>query len=546
MASTQARSRRLRTDSVHKPRGNFHPRVQQAGPEHFGIVAIDCAKDRSKWMLTDFFGTILAPPTVVAHRQPDFRRLAAQLERLRDRHQLRDTIVAIERTGEYHQHLKRFLISAGFEVRTVHPFATKTARLAVDPGNKTDDTDLMAIYRAAINGFALQEPSDDPLFLRLQLLERRRRALVRDNAAARCRIREHLHAYLPGYSNCFSDLFINNVGLVLPRHYASAAAIAAAGMAGLERTLDDVGVRYQARSLRRVLAWAAEAAAAGPVADTHQYLFVQMDQERRARLGRIAELEAESLTALVRTPYVLLLGIPGLNVVSTAELAGEMGPIDRYANARTITGRAGLYPARYQSDQVDRCHGQLVRSRNRSLRNAIMTIADSLLACNAHFRALGAGWREAGQDERTIRVKAADRFCRIAYQVVAGRQVFRHPCTARWDYIAEKVVEYTIIQSAEYDHVKFNISDLLKNCLEQLPESERAQELRRLRDRAAGTVPGTSTGRPSRAWAALEGALVAEGSSSRLEYPRSGGSISELDDRPVDPNNAVCPRGAKP
>ena len=32
---------------------------------------------------------------------------------------------------------------------------------------------------------------------------------------------------------------------------------------------------------------------------------------------------------LVKTPYVLLMGIPGINVVSAAEFAGEMGPIER-------------------------------------------------------------------------------------------------------------------------------------------------------------------------------------------------------------------------
>jgi hypothetical protein len=32
---------------IHKPKGLLHPRVQKVSPEHFGIVAIDCAKARS-------------------------------------------------------------------------------------------------------------------------------------------------------------------------------------------------------------------------------------------------------------------------------------------------------------------------------------------------------------------------------------------------------------------------------------------------------------------------------------------------------------------
>jgi len=36
---------------IGKPTGQIQERVQAVGPEHFGIVSVDCAKRRSKWML---------------------------------------------------------------------------------------------------------------------------------------------------------------------------------------------------------------------------------------------------------------------------------------------------------------------------------------------------------------------------------------------------------------------------------------------------------------------------------------------------------------
>jgi transcriptional regulator with XRE-family HTH domain len=48
---------------------------------------------------------------------------------------------------------------------------------------------------------------------------------------------------------------------------------------------------------------------------------------------------------------LLILSFPGINVVSAADFAGEIGPMEHYANAKAITGRAGLRPSRYQSDQ---------------------------------------------------------------------------------------------------------------------------------------------------------------------------------------------------
>ena len=40
---------------VHKPKGTLQPRVQRVGPEHFGIAAVDCGKDKSRWMFCDFW-----------------------------------------------------------------------------------------------------------------------------------------------------------------------------------------------------------------------------------------------------------------------------------------------------------------------------------------------------------------------------------------------------------------------------------------------------------------------------------------------------------
>src|SRR5260370_34903217 len=74
MATSRTRKRpgaRRFYHSVAKPSGLLHPRVQQAGPEHFGIVCFDCAKLRSKFFLADFYGRVLIPPPTPAHNPPD-------------------------------------------------------------------------------------------------------------------------------------------------------------------------------------------------------------------------------------------------------------------------------------------------------------------------------------------------------------------------------------------------------------------------------------------------------------------------------------------
>jgi transposase len=473
--SRRAPRRPRRPTAVAKPSGSIHPRAQAVGPEYFGIVAVDGAKARSKWMLTDFYGNILIGPTPVEHTRPGLDDFTARIRRAMTDHDLRDLIVAIERTGNYHAPVRRAAVAAGLEARIVHPLASRQFRLPADPGNKTDDTDLAAIQRAAVNGFGLIEPVLDDVHARPRLLTRHRRDLVRKDAALRNQIHVELDALLPRLAAAVGDIFDHKPALVIARRLGSARAIRASGLGGLAALLEAERVGHHRRSLVKILAWAEGAAEPAECPEIHERIFLHLDDERRARLRSIRALESDAASLLVRTPYVLLLSFPGIDVVSAAEFAGEMGPIGDAPRDNAITGRAGLYPARYQSDAVDHT-GPLVGRGNRALRYVILLIAENLLRCNDQFRALGAAWREAGVDRRVRMVRAAQRFCRIAYHMVAGRQVFRHPsCRERHSILGKLFIFYS-----EHETPAEQVLRDLRTAADWIPEAEYAAEAERL------------------------------------------------------------------
>jgi transposase len=461
---------------VGKPRGVLHPRVQQVGPEHFGIVCFDCAKVRSKFLLADFYGRLLIGPTVVAHTRPD---LDAAVRRVRDafaQHQLRDGLVAVERTGRYHRVVQRAFAAAGFETRIVHPFVTKQYRQPVDPGNKTDDADLAALHRATVTGCALREAPRDEAWTTLQLLIRHRRDWVRKGAALNCQIREHLEAALPGYAACFDKLWESPIPWHLLRHYPTAGQLHAAGVAALGQSLRHAGIRFQHRTVQTVVDWAGQAAPGDIAAGQHLRIALALYDDRLRKNQEIQGLEREIAGRLVQTPYVLLLSFPGINVVSAADFAGEAGPMEHYANAKSITGRAGLRPSRYQSDQLDQANGPLVRQCNHALRAAILGIADNLIVCNHHFQALATRWAAQGKDPRASRVKVGLRFCRIAFQMVAGRQVFRHPSIQGRHAILDKLTAF----HREHDTGMVEVLRDLQAAIGQLPRRAYAAEAKPL------------------------------------------------------------------
>ena len=463
-----------RAQVIHKPLGTIHPRVQAVGPEHFGIVSVDCAKARSKWMLADFYGRVLVPPTVVEHTRAGLQAMVRRRSaRPSPGHGIADLIVAIERTGRYHLPVQRAFDTAGFEVRIVHPLDHQAVPPARRPGQQ--DRRHRPGRHPPRRGQRLRpaRAPAEPDYARLQLLARHRRDLVDKAVGAPLpdpRASQYDHA---GICRLFDDIF-DGQGAAPDRQGARIGRRDPRRRPGRP---DRAAPREPASGpTGRPWRGSSPGPARPPMPPTnlrlHHKIMKDLDDDRLAKRADITAIEAELAGLLARTPYVLLLGIPGINVVSAAEFAGEMGPIKHYRSSRAITGRAGMYPSRYQSDAVDRPDGQLVRRANRRLRRAIMMIADNLIDHNDHFRILAAGWELEGKDPRDIRVRVAGRFCRIAYQVVAGRATYRHPSGRGHDYVLRKLMRFGMEHGIDLREVM----KVLEAATGQLPDVAHGEE----------------------------------------------------------------------
>jgi len=146
----RSRSQKFKKAVLGRPQGVIQPRVQKVGPDKFGIVAVDCAKARSKWMLVDFYGTVIVEPTDVEHNRSSFRIAVLTLKQAIEKHGLTDVIFAVEMTGIYHKPPLRAFRDAGFETRIVHPFASSYYRQPEHGDIKTNNTvmdKLLTFYR---------------------------------------------------------------------------------------------------------------------------------------------------------------------------------------------------------------------------------------------------------------------------------------------------------------------------------------------------------------------------------------------------------------
>jgi transposase len=462
---------------IGKPTGQIQQRVQAVGPEHFGIVAVDCAKRRSMWMLCNFYGKVLVEPTTVEHTSGGLRLMTQLVAEACRAEGLTDSIVAVEMTGIYHKPAFRAFRKAGFDTRIVHPFASNHFRRPLHPDAKTDEHDLEAIFHAAVKGYGLATLPVGEVYQSLQAVSRHRHNLVKQRARLMIQIRRLLHQTMPGFADLFDDdkLFHKSIALPVALEFTSADAIRSAGVTGLARFLNETKVRFQTRTIERLVAWASTAAEPAELAPLHTRQWQQLNEVRRLFDAQIADAEREMAGFLVKTPYVLLLSVTGINVVSAARLAGEAGPIEHYASARAITGRAGLFPSRYQSDEVDRPDGTLVRQCNRKLRGAAMLVAENLIKCHPYYRGLSELWKQQKVDPRDRRCRIANRALRMVYQLVGGRQLWRGRGVDR-EYLLAKLQEFYRLHKTPLDHA---IKDL-NEAFVWLPKSAYAAEAKPL------------------------------------------------------------------
>ena len=120
-----------------------------------------------------------------------------------------------------------------------------------------------------------------------------------------------------------------------------------------------------------------------------------------------------------------------------------------------------------------------------------MMIAENLRRTNNYYRALCDRWkdRKLAASEKNVRI--ATRFCRSAFAIVAGRQVYDHPSTHSRDYILRKLQRF----HADHDAPLEQVLDDLRAACGHVPEEERtdeavnlAEELRRTRKRGPESV----------------------------------------------------------
>ena len=146
-------------------------------------------------------------------------------------------------------------------------------------------------------------------------------------------------------SRCFKDIFDSEMLLWVAKNLGSAAEILQAGIDGLTQQLRKANIAIaQTHPAKDRRLGAIRTFSRGTGITPSPILHRARRRSARQAPDDPSDRERAGRNPLSQTPYVLLLSIPGINVVSAAEFAGEMGPIEHYAKAASDYRQSRLVP----------------------------------------------------------------------------------------------------------------------------------------------------------------------------------------------------------
>ncbi|MHB8865910.1 MAG: transposase [Pirellulaceae bacterium] len=429
-----------------KPLGCFQERVQKVGPEQFAIIAVDCGKPQARLRVANFYGQILLEPFSADISRPGLQMACERIQDTFERHHIQDCVAAIETTGRYHRPIKLAFQQQHWEARDVHPFTSNLFRRAADESIKTDDIDLAAIHRAATDGLAMCPEVIDVRGQQWRVLTRHRRDLVEKGATLKVQLKEVIHAYLPGYCGLWGDeefwqsMSPASIAIALD----SPAAMQQASDDQFRQAVQHAGGKVTIVTIRRIRSWSYQAAPPDEAAAMYHRRAAALWRDLQTKQQEIAEIEVDLADFLCSTPGVLLLAFPGIHVVTASDYAAELGPLTNYATSKSIAGRAGLYPSRYQTSTTD-LTGPLSIRRNRQLRAALMRMARNLSRVNAYFMSQARTFHDRQPDDRQkgkAKVIVARSFSRLSYYLLASGRLFAHAALQDGEKILQKLLEF--------------------------------------------------------------------------------------------------------
>lgn len=347
-------------------------------------IGIDIAKRSHVLSAVDDEGGTVIESFEFANTDTGFKKL---LERLKKADVAPgESLIGMEATGHYWIALFDFLGSHGYDAAVINPIQTDAFRDVWTVRKvKTDAIDAAMIadlvrYKRYSPSALGEEATDE-----LRSLSRYRMSLVERSTALKNRAAAILDRIFPELDGLFSGSFGPTQRAFLER-CATPEQILATDIRTLTRILKDAsGGNCGREKAERLKEAAKKSVGVGFGSKTLAFELRLLMEELDFIRDLIDEVESELARLLDETTGRWLPTIPGMGLVLSSAIAGEIGDPNRFEGPHQLMAFAGMDPTKSESGETIASDGSMSKRGSSTLRWAFMQAADSVRRYDPYF-----------------------------------------------------------------------------------------------------------------------------------------------------------------
>jgi len=354
------------------------------------IIGVDIAKNLQWARFTDYRGLELGKALKFQNDKYGFERILSSIQTICKLKKLDNVIVGMEPTGHYWKPLANYLILNDLTVVMVNPYHTKRAKELDDNSpTKSDKKDALTIARLVRDGRYYEVYMPQDTFVELRVLSNSRISLMKRYNALKNTITAVMDEYFPEIAAVFKNPLKGKASMQIMKTCPFPSLILELGVEGvLAEIKRAVKKTVGIKKARRLVETAKDSIGVNYGIASAKLKLGLMIEELELLTKQLEQIESAMELALEDTGMKeIILGIPGIGVVTAASFLGEIGDPLRFDHPRQISRMAGYNLVEDSSGK--NVSGTCISKRGRkNLRNVLYQMARTMVAVNPEMKEL--------------------------------------------------------------------------------------------------------------------------------------------------------------
>jgi transposase len=354
------------------------------------IVGVDIAKETQWARFVDYRGIELGKALKFQNNKTGFETILASIESICKNKRLDDIIVGMEPTGHYWKPLANYLLMHEVKVVMVNPYHTKKAKELDDNSQtKSDKKDALTIAKLVRDGRYYEVYMPQDIFAELRVLANARLSLMKRHNTLKNTITAVMDEYFPEMKLVFKNPLNGKASMQILKTCPFPSLILELGIEGVLTEIKKAVKKTVGRKKAQQLVETAQNSIGVSYGTASSKLKLElMIEELELLTKQLDQVESTMELALAQTGIgEIILGIPGIGVVTAASFLGEIGDPMRFDHPRQISKMAGYNLVEDSSGKSK--SGTAISKRGRkNLRSILYWMAMTMVAVNKEMKEL--------------------------------------------------------------------------------------------------------------------------------------------------------------